>query len=177
VGIFGMRPIPSSALGPSRGVEEEDSDPETEAVSSHRSFGTARPVSGRAAEVHDDPTVQLSRLPISFISESVMDPETVYDHRPEATRWREDTQHGDRFDEMPPAPMPSAPGPSAMPDRSSTTLARHDKVRHRPLEIPDTTASWTVIDPRTAVLAPLLGGAVGGFVFMLILLALYAGSP
>jgi hypothetical protein len=184
VGIFGMRPIPSSALpSASRGLEDDETDPETVAAGGHRSFGTARPNAARDGEVHDDPTVQLSRLPISFIhSESVMDPETVQDQRPEAARWREDTQA--RYDEMPPAPLPSA-----VPDRSTTTLARgidkpsmqgiygHRDLRRAPLESPETPASWSFIDPRTAVLAPLLGGAVGGFVFMLILLALYAGSP
>ncbi|MEQ1565049.1 MAG: hypothetical protein ABMA64_05380 [Myxococcota bacterium] len=136
----------------------------------------------------DQDTVQLSRLPVSFISESVIDPMTAYDHSPEATRWREETQA--RIDEIPPGPLPAGAA-----DRSQPTLAREAErapsagsplagspergaARHRALPV----AARDEVDDdgedtfdRNVIWVGLGVGAISGFVAVLVFVAWFAG--
>lgn len=126
-----------------------------------------------AVDAEDDPaTVQHARMPaLGFIGESVMDPLTVQDHRPEATRWREETQA--RIDEIPPGPLPGTM------DRSQPTLARElSRAPARP-RAPEPVAEEEDDDEgefdRHAIWVGLVIGAVSGFVAVLVFVAWFAG--
>lgn len=155
VGIFGMRPLHL----PSRRTPSEDDDPETVADRSRQ-----KPI----PTVHDDPTVQLSQGALAFLrEESAKDPETVFDQRPEVSRWRAEIET-----ERPPARLPQASGSEA----GTTTLAR----AHLPedLPLPESSSLWDAwFGSRALALLPLAIGAVAGLVFLLIVIAIWAGSP
>jgi hypothetical protein len=120
-------------------------------------------------EIGDDPaTVQLQRMPVAFISESVMDPETVVDHRPDATRWREETQA--RIDEMPRGPLPSG-----IADRSGPTLAHDDLTRPQVYRDERDDDDDDGEFDRNVIWIGLVIGAVSGFVAVLVFVAWFAG--
>jgi hypothetical protein len=146
---------------------EGTDDPATARAPDHPAFSSgARPNPGGAAtdSAWDPETVQLSRMPLSFIGESVVDPETKFDQRPDAARWREETS---RFDEVPPGPLPSA-----VPDQFSPTLARGERAEGEDTDHGEVEVGF---DLRTAVLVPILGGAVVGVLSVMMILAFIAG--
>ena len=117
-------------------------------------------------------------MPMSLPGESVSDPETVFDDGGDASRWHDDVEpHAP--DELPPGPLPSAwsAGP-AWTERSGPTLAREiplsgwGTVPRRAEELP---AEPT--NSRVTVWVPILVGASGGFLFLLLIVAWFLGSP
>jgi hypothetical protein len=138
--------------------EEEDADDPATVLTG------ARP-KPKVPELDDPETVQLSRMPVSFISESVMDPATVVDNSAEATRWRAVAGIDDRVDELPPARLPS------LRDRSVSTFAR-ELPREEPAE--PTESGGGGVD-RNVILVGLMIGAMSGFVLVLVLFAWFAG--
>ncbi|MEZ4240677.1 MAG: hypothetical protein R3F59_31900 [Myxococcota bacterium] len=150
-------------------LDEETDDPVTARSPDHPSLAGGGGLGGagfQALDRADDPeTVQLSRLPLSFIgAESVGDPATQLDSAAEATRWREDAGYG-RIDELPPGPLPSAAH-----DAPSPTLARGERVAPE-----ETEEDEPLFDLRTAVLVPVLIGAVFGVLSIVLVAAFLAG--
>lgn len=143
-----------------------------------------RAISRALAEVDSDPaTVQRPRTPMSFLGgrasggESVMDPETVFDNGGD---WRDDIdpQPQDPHAELPPGPLPSAVSgagwSAAWSERSGPTLSR---------EVPSVirgALARHVEEPhesRVTVWIPILAGAAGGMLLLVLVTAWLAGSP
>lgn len=75
---------------PSRAVvREEESVDDAATVLAHSSRALRRLRAEREEDAEDARTVRVSRMPVSFIGESVTDPTTAMDNSEAAARWRE----------------------------------------------------------------------------------------
>lgn len=131
-------------------ADEPDADPETVRA-------RALPDDGSLEDEPDAATVRVSRLPVSFIGESVIDPTTAIDTRPQAAAWREDTVRAmprvpARHPPREPVLVPLTPPPDLDPEPTA-----------EPVPAASRRLAWGLLALAGLILAGAVGLRLAGF--------------